>query len=56
MSKGTYVLDSVTCSIAWSKECRGGVAVDVVEEVCDFDSRIQSLSWCLNGGDLGDLP
>lgn len=43
MSKVTYVFESLTSSIACSKECRGGVAVDVVEGVCDFDGRIQPL-------------
>ena len=43
MSPGTYVFESLTSSIACSKECRGGVAVDVVEDVCDFDGCIQSL-------------
>ena len=38
----TYVLENLTSSIACSKECRGGVAVDVVEGVCEFDGRIQS--------------
>ena len=36
MSKITYVFESLTSSIACSRECRGGVAVDVVEEVLKF--------------------
>lgn len=40
MSTGTYVFESLTSSMACSKECRGGVAVDVVEDVWDFDGLI----------------
>ena len=43
MSKITYVFESLTSSIACSNECRGGVAVDVVEEVFGCDGRVQSL-------------
>ena len=40
---GTYVLENLTSSIAWSKDCRRGVAVDVVEEVCRLNGVSQSL-------------
>ena len=43
MNKITYAFESLTSSIACSKECRGGVAVDVVEEVLGFDDCVQSL-------------
>ena len=33
---GTYVFETLTSSVACSKECRGGVAVDVEEDVCKF--------------------
>ena len=46
---GTYVFETLTASIARSKECRGGVAVDVVEDVCEFGNGIQSLSGALVG-------
>ena len=38
----TYVFESFTSSTACSKDCRRGVAVDVVEDVCEFDGGIQS--------------
>lgn len=56
MRKGTYVLESLTSSMASSKECRGGVAVDVVEDVFDFHGYISVFGLCLNSRDLADVP
>ena len=41
---GTYVFESLTSSMACSKDCRRGVAVDVVEDVYTFEGDIQSTS------------
>ena len=43
IDKSTHVLEGLTSSTACSKECRGGVAVDVVEEVCDLEGGGQLL-------------
>ena len=48
MMAGTYVFETLTSSIACSKECRGGVAVDVVEDVWEYSDSV--IWWCLNGG------
>ena len=39
---GTYVFENLTSSMACSKDCRRGVAVDVVEDVYRFGEDIQS--------------
>ena len=42
MMNDTYVFESLTSSMACSKDCRRGVAVDVVEDVYRFGADIQS--------------
>lgn len=55
MSTATYVFESGTSSIAFSKDCRGGVAVDVVEDVCDL--MVGFSNWAaLDGRDLRNIP
>lgn len=55
MRTDTYVFDSGTSSIAFSKDCRGGVAVDVVEDVCGL--VVAFSHWAaLDGRDLRDIP
>ena len=48
----TYVFETLTSSVACSKDCRRGVAVEVVEDVWEFDGWYSVIGWCLNDGDL----
>ena len=48
MRAGTYVFETFTSSIACSKECRGGVAVDAVEDVWGYCDSVTW--WYLEGG------